>query len=51
MVEVRQRVLGKDGNTLSEGTVQHVYQVRYGLIWDMEIRNLAEDANPQGHSD
>ena len=51
MVEVHQRVLGKDGNALSEGTVQHVYQVRDGLIWDMEIRKPVEDDNPQGHSD
>ena len=51
VVEVRQRVLGKDGNALSEVTVQHVYQVRDGLIWDMEIRKPVEDANSQGHSD
>lgn len=51
VVEVRQRVLGKDGNALSEGTVQHVYQVRDGLTWDMKIRKPVEDANPQGHSD
>jgi hypothetical protein len=38
VVEVRQRVLGKDGNALSEGT-------------DMEIRKPVEDANPQSHSD
>jgi hypothetical protein len=51
VVEVRQRVLGKDGNALSEGTVQHVYQVRDGLTWDMKIRKPVEDANPQDHSD
>lgn len=51
VVEVRQRVLGKDGNALSERTVQHVYQVQDGLIWDMEIRKPVEDDNPQGHSD
>jgi len=51
VVEVHQRVLGKDGNALSEGTVQHVYLVRDGLIWDMEIRKPVEHDNPQGHSD
>jgi ketosteroid isomerase-like protein len=44
VVEVHQRVLDKDGNRLSEGTVQHVYQVRDGLIRHMEIRNPTEDA-------
>ena len=44
VVEVHQRVLDKDGNTLLEGTVQHVYQVRDGLIRHMEIRNPTEDA-------
>ena len=44
VVEVYQRVLDKDGNTLLEGTVQHVYQVRDGLIRHMEIRNPTEDA-------
>ena len=43
-VEVHQRVLDKDGNTLLEGTVHHVYQVRDGLIRHMEIRNPTEDA-------
>jgi hypothetical protein len=44
VVEVHQRVLDKDGNTLLEGTVQHVYQVRDGLIRHMEICNPAEEA-------
>jgi ketosteroid isomerase-like protein len=44
VVEVHQRVLDKDGNTLLEGTVQHVYQVRDGLIRHMEIRNPTEHA-------
>ncbi|HZB82129.1 MAG TPA: nuclear transport factor 2 family protein [Rubrobacteraceae bacterium] len=44
LVEVHQRVLDKDGNTLLEGTVQHIYQVRDGLIRHMEIRNPTEDA-------
>lgn len=44
VVEVHQRVLDKDGNTLLEGTVQHVYQVQDGLIRRMEIRNPTEDA-------
>ncbi len=44
VVEVHQRVLDKDGNTLLEGTVQHVYQVRDGLIRHMEIRDSTEDA-------
>jgi ketosteroid isomerase-like protein len=43
VVEVHQRVLDKDGNTLLEGTVQHVYQVQDGLIRHMEIRNPTED--------
>ena len=43
-VEVHQRVLDKDGNTLFERTVQHVYEVRNGLVRHMEIRNLTEDA-------
>jgi ketosteroid isomerase-like protein len=47
VVEVHQRVLDKDGNTLLEGTVQHVYQVQDGLIRRMEIRNPTEDA--KGH--
>ena len=37
-------MLDKDGNTLLEGTVQHIYQVRDGLIWHMDIRNPTEDA-------
>ena len=44
VVEVHQRVLDKDGNTLLEGKVQHVYQVQDGLIRHMEIRNPTEDA-------
>ena len=48
MVEVHQRVLDKDGNTLLEGTVQHVYQVRDGLIRHMKICNPAEEAKSRG---
>ena len=44
VVEVHQRVLDKDGNTMLEGTVLHVYQVQDGLIRHMEIRNPTEDA-------
>ncbi len=44
VVEVHQRVLDKDGNTLLEGMVQHVYQIRDSLIRHMEIRNSTEDA-------
>jgi hypothetical protein len=44
VVEVHQRVMDKDGNTLSEGTVEHVYEVRNGLIQRMEIRNPTDDA-------
>jgi len=39
VVEVRQRVLDKDGGTLSYGQVQHIYSIRDGLVWHMEIRN------------
>ena len=44
VVEVHQRVLDKDGNTLLEGTVQHVYQIQDGLIRHMEIRNPTDGA-------
>lgn len=43
VVEFHQRVLDKDGNTLLERAVQHVYQVRDRLIRHVEIRNLTED--------
>jgi hypothetical protein len=44
VVEVDQRVLDKHGNTLLEGTVQHVYQVQDGLIRHMEIRRPTEES-------
>ena len=43
-VEVHQRVLDKNGNTLFEERVQHVYEVRNGLVRHMEIRNPTEGA-------
>jgi len=43
LIEVHQRVLDKDGNTLWDGQVQHVYRVRDGLIRHMEIRDPTED--------
>jgi ketosteroid isomerase-like protein len=39
VVEVRQRVLDKDGSTLSDGPVRHVYSIRDGLVRHMEIRD------------
>jgi len=39
VVEVRQRVLDKDGSTLSDGQVRHVYSIRDGLVRHMEIRD------------
>jgi ketosteroid isomerase-like protein len=39
VVEVRQRVLDKDGSTLSDGQVRHVYSIRDGLVQHMEIRD------------
>jgi ketosteroid isomerase-like protein len=47
LVEVRQRVLDKDGGTLLDGWVQHIYSIRDGLVWHMEIRAPSEDAGSQ----
>ena len=47
LVEVHQRVLDKDGGTLLEGRVQHIYSIRDGLVWHMEIRDPSEDAGSQ----
>jgi hypothetical protein len=42
LVEVHQRVLDKDGGTLLDGRVQHIYSIRDGLVWHMEIRDPSE---------
>jgi ketosteroid isomerase-like protein len=47
LVEVHQRVLDKDGSTLSDGRVQHVYSIRDGLVGHMEIRDPSEDTGSQ----
>ena len=47
LVEVHQRVLDKEDNTLSDGRVQHIYSVRDELILHMEIRDPSEDAESQ----
>jgi ketosteroid isomerase-like protein len=47
LVEVHQRVLDKDGGTLLDGQVQHIYSFRDGLVWHMEIRDPSEDAGSQ----
>jgi ketosteroid isomerase-like protein len=47
LVEVHQRVLDMDGGTLLEGRVQHIYSIRDGLVWHMEIRDPSEDAGYQ----
>jgi ketosteroid isomerase-like protein len=47
LVEVHQRVLDKDGGTLLDGRVQHIYSIRDGLVWHMEIRDPSEDAGSQ----
>jgi ketosteroid isomerase-like protein len=47
LVEVHQRVLDKGGDTLLEGRVQHIYSIRDGLVWHMEIRDPSEDAGSQ----
>ena len=39
LVEVHQRVLDKDGGTLLDGQVQHIYSIRDGLVRHMEIRD------------
>jgi len=47
LVEVRQRVLDKEGNTLSDGRVHHIYSVRDDLVRHMEIRDPSEDTESQ----
>jgi len=47
LVEVHQRVLDKDGGTLLDGQVQHIYSIRDGLVRHMEIRDPSEDAGSQ----
>jgi ketosteroid isomerase-like protein len=47
LVEVHQRVLDKDGGTLLDGRVQHIYSIRDGLVRNMEIRDPSEDARFQ----
>jgi ketosteroid isomerase-like protein len=47
LVEVHQRVLDKDGGTLLDGRVQHIYSVRDGLVRHMEIRDTSEDVGSQ----
>ena len=39
LVEVHQRVLDKDGATLLDGQVQHIYSIRDRLVRHMEIRS------------
>jgi ketosteroid isomerase-like protein len=43
LVEVHQRVLDKEGKTLLDGRVQHIYTVRDDLVRHMEIRDPSED--------
>jgi len=47
LVEVHQRVLDKDGGTLLDGRVQHIYSIRDGLVRHMEIRHPSGDAGSQ----
>ena len=47
LVEVKQRVLDKEGNTLLDGRVQHIYTVRDYLVRHMEIRDPSEDTESQ----
>jgi ketosteroid isomerase-like protein len=47
LVEVHQRVLDKEGGTLFDGPVQHIYSIRDGLVQHMEIRDPSEDAGSQ----
>jgi ketosteroid isomerase-like protein len=47
LVEVNQRVLDKEGNTLLDGRVQHIYTVRDDLVRHMEIRDPSEDTESQ----
>jgi hypothetical protein len=39
VVEVHQVVRDKSGKTLADGTVQHVYTLRDGLIERMDVRD------------
>ena len=43
LVEVHQRVLDKEGKTLLDGRVRHIYTVRDDLVRHMEIRDPSED--------
>src|SRR5215208_2581017 len=47
LVEVHQRVLDKDGDTLLDGRVRHIYSIRDGLVRHMEIRDPSEDTESQ----
>jgi hypothetical protein len=47
LVEVHQRVLDKEGKTLLDGPVQHIYTVRDNLVRHMEIRDPSEDTESQ----
>jgi len=46
-IDVHQRVLDKEGNTLWDGRVQHIYTVRDDLVRHMEIRDPSEDTESQ----
>ena len=49
LVEVRQRVFDKDGARLSDGSVQHIYTLRGGLVRRMELRESTDaSAGQQG---
>jgi ketosteroid isomerase-like protein len=50
VVEVRQRVLDKDGSTLSNGQVRHVYSIRDGLVRHMEIRDPGARLGPAANA-
>jgi ketosteroid isomerase-like protein len=47
LVEVNQVVLDKEGNTLLDGRVQHIYTVREELVRHMEIREPSQDTELQ----
>ena len=47
LVEVHQRVLDKDGGTLLDGRMHHIYSIRDGLVRHMEIRDPSEDTRFQ----
>ena len=44
VVEVRERLHGRDGALLGESAFQHVFSLRAGLIDSMEIRGSAQQA-------